>query len=202
MGGRLRPHRAHAARGRDDRPGAPRRARGRRPRRREGAATAGRPGHLPGSRPARAVRPEDGDAADVPSAGRRAGRDRPPLHVAPQGARLPPGGAQHRADARRARPLPAARCARRLRGAGNTPAPCHGRGPGRARPGGAGGRGPERGCAPAARVLLPPDPDRGLLPRGPSPRQPHVVAGAHLLPRLRHGRRGRRERRASTCCSC
>ena len=45
---------------------------------------------------------------------------------------------------------------------------------------------------PAARVVLPPDPDRGLLPRRSAPRQPQVVGRADLLPRLRDGRRGRR----------
>ena len=53
------------------------------------------------------------------------------------------------------------------------------------------------GCPPADRVVLPADPRRRLLPRRPAPRQPALVGRQRLLPRLRHGRRGRPEASAS-----
>ena len=52
---------------------------------------------------------------------------------------------------------------------------------------------PERydGRAAADRVVLPAGARRRLLPRRPAPRQPALVGRQRLLPRLRHGRRGR-----------
>ena len=54
--------------------------------------------------------------------------------------------------------------------------------------GGARGGAP-RGRAPAALLLLPAGPRRGLLPRRPAPRQPALGRRAGVVPRLRHGRR-------------
>ena len=60
---------------------------------------------------------------------------------------------------------------------------------------------PAGGGEAAPRLVLPPDPDRGLLPRRSAPGEPEVVERQDLLPRLRDGRRGRRRRRESTSCS-
>ena len=49
--------------------------------------------------------------------------------------------------------------------------------------------GPPRGCAPAAHLLLPAGPRRGVLPRRPAPGQPALGRRAGVVPRLRHGRR-------------
>ena len=52
------------------------------------------------------------------------------------------------------------------------------------------------------RELLPPDPDRGLLPRRPASRE-HALGGRpRLLPRPRHGRRGPARDCASSSCCC
>ena len=60
-------------------------------------------------RPVRALRREGRGARGPLRPGRHPGRRRAPLGVAPPRARLPRGGGEHRADARGARPVPAAR---------------------------------------------------------------------------------------------
>ena len=72
---------------------------------------------------------------------------------------------------------------------------------GRAGPGGARGRDAHGGGARAARVLLPPDPGGGLLPRRPAPREHEVVERQDLPARPRHGR-ARSTRRCASCCCC
>ena len=63
------------------------------------------------------------------------------------------------------------------------------------------GGGPPRGRAPAALLLLPAGPRRGLLPRRPAPRQPALGRRAGVVPRLRHGRRAGSRRAAAAAAA-
>ena len=169
-------HRAGAARRRDDRPGAratlesgervvvkvqrPRRARGR-----SCATSACSSCSREGREPAR-----------LPQARRHPGRDPTPVGLAPPGARLPPGGGEHRPPERGARAATRGSTCRRSTASSSTSRLLvleliHGV-PVRDAP-----DVPERegGRPPADRVVLPADPGRRLLPRRPASGQPAVV---------------------------
>ena len=200
VGGRLRSHRPGAARRRHDRPGPRGDARERRPRRRQGAAARRGGGDHARPRPPRAVRGEGGEPRR-PAAARRlpsvirhlseslkreldfrmeaANVDRLG-EVLERYSRLAVPSVYHELSSKRLLVLELRR---------RRPHPRHA---GRARA--------LRGCAPADRVVLPAGARRRVLPRRPAPRQPALVGRLCLLPRLRHGRRGRTRRSASSCC--
>ena len=193
VGGRVRPHRSGAARGRHDRRGAPGHARDRRSGGREGAAPRRAGADRAGPRPARGLRGEGRRPSRAAAGDRHAGGLRAPVELPASRARLPAGGREHGADARdRGAVLAAARAGRAWRPL-DLAAARHDRRAGRpdlARPRRAGSH---RGRAPAARELLQADHGRRLLPRRPAPGQPDVASGRrHALPAgPRHGGRGR-----------
>src|SRR5262249_44902712 len=120
---------------------------------------------------------------------RPAGCDPASLRLAPARARLPARGTERRAPSRRAHRVPATGRAAGLRGTVDLAPARAGGDPGRARARDPAGTPAPRGGAAAARVLLPPDPRRGVLPRRPASGEHALGRRADLLPRLRHGRR-------------
>ena len=109
VGGRVRPRRSPAARGRHHRRGPPRDARERRAGGRQGAASRGEGAHRAGPGAARALRRE-GERPPGPARRRRhARRVHVPVRFAAPRARFPAGGREHGADARGDRALPAPR---------------------------------------------------------------------------------------------
>ncbi len=194
VGGRVRSHRATAARRRDDRGGPPRHARERREGRREGPA-AGREGaDRAGSGAARGLRREGRTPPRAQAGDRHGGGVLLPLGFASPGARLPAGGGQHAPhDGRDRVVLAPARAPGALRLLDVTPV-----GDARRRRRSdlerARGDAAQGGRAAAAGVLLQADHGRRLLPRRPASGEPDVAArgGAPVLPRPRDGRRGQR----------
>ena len=133
-------------------------------------------------------------------AGRHPGGRRASLLVAPPRARLPRGGVEHRADARGARPVLAARRAAACTRSSPPAAARDGRGRRAGRCASAARATQARGGAAAARGLLPPGADRGVLPRRPAPRQPAV--GRRPIYLLDLGMVGTLEDERASCCSC
>ena len=204
VGGRLRVDRAGAARRGDDRPGPPGR-----PRRTASASSSrcsGRPresdimrdlGLLELFAEKTANRPALRKIVDIPAAIEHLSDSlRRELDFRQEAQNIE----RMRAVARR---LPAARRSARLRGALDEPA-ARARGDRRAFRCARSPKGPRAARPPGScSRLLPPDPRRRLLPRRPAPREPALVERAHLLPRLRHGRRARAgDARASSCSCC
>ena len=177
------------ARSGHDRAGSPRAAAGRLRGRRQGAAAGGGAPDPRRPRAARAVRGEGGQPPGLRARGRPARSVRVPLGVAAARARLLDRGREHRAHpsaARRVRPPQrAARPPRAL----DPPAARDAGGRRRQRARGRTRGGAPRGGAPAALVLLPAGPRRGVLPRRPAPGQPALGRRPGVVPRLRHGRR-------------
>ena len=192
VGGRLRVDRADAARRGDDRAGAPRDARERRPRHRQGAAAARARGDHARPRPARALRGEGARARDAARRRRHPRARRPSLGVAAARARLPAGGG--------ATSSACASCSRRTRASAcrASTASCRPRGcscssSSKASPirESVDSAAAPRGGAPAARGVLQADPHRGLLPRRSAPRQPALDRREDRADRPRDDRRAR-----------
>ena len=103
VGGRVRDDRGATARRRNDRAGPSRHARRPHEDRDQGAAAGGARADRAGPGAARGLRREGGRSSRAPPGRRHAGGVRAPVRVPPPGARLPPGGGEHRADAGRDR---------------------------------------------------------------------------------------------------
>ena len=194
LGGRLREHRPDADGGRDDRPGAPRRC---------SRAATGSSSRCSGRTRATDIYRDLGllELFAAKTADRPAFRqlvDIPAViehlsDVAPARARLPPGGGEHRADARAcSSPTRASTCPASTEELSTRAAARHGGGAGRPGAGGArwarrARRRPASCSSPTTSQIL----TAGFFHADPHPGQPEVVGRADLLPRLRHGRRGR-----------
>ena len=116
VGGRLRIDRPPADGRGDDRRGPSCDPRRRLPRGCEGAAARRSRGHHEGSRPARAVRPEDAEPPGAPADDRHAGGLRAPVGVASARARFPRRVGEHRSHADDPRALRPARRSRACTG--------------------------------------------------------------------------------------
>ena len=204
VGGRVRVDRPRAARGGHDRPGAPRHARRRRARRRQGAApdaratrscaTSACSSSSPRRRPSRPA---------LPAAGRHARRS---SSTSPTSLRRELDFRHEAANIERMRtvlePYDRLDVPRVYDELLDGAAARDGGDPGRADPRGAGGRRAQE----AARSCSSPTTARSSPTASSTPtRIPGNLMwwdGQDLLPRLRHGRRGRRRGCASCCCCC
>ena len=188
-----------SAGGRHDRRGAPRDARDRREGRREGAAARREGADRAGPGAAGGVRREGGTSAGAQTGDRHGGGVHVPVGLAAPRAGLPAGDGQHAPDDGGDRAVLAPARAGRAHQLLHVPSAGDARRSRRSHRERPRGDGPQRGRAPAARVVLQADHGGRLLPRRPAPGEPDVAArgGPALLPGPRDGGRGhRRDARA------